>query len=181
MKRISAAVITAVCLAGVTACGVGPEPSTAPLTETSKAADEKPAASPTPSQTAQQTASLSGTAPVGETETVKISGIKRGVTNQYGDPENTAYVKFTVTMTNKGDAAIDPMMLMISCAYGDLGTAADEVWYEGRGEPPMVKVLPGKSTTFDHACTMPKDVTTLTIQVQDVNTGEAAVFEGEVK
>lgn len=173
MKRLVAVSV----IAGATLAGCSmPEPSTAPL-------KDEPAASSETASAAKDKgpSSLTGTAPVGKTMSVKISGVTRDVTNSFGDPADTAFVKFTVKLTNDGDKAVDPMMLMVSCAYGKAGTAADDVYYEGMPEPPMVKVLPGKASTFTHACTLPKDETALTIQAQDVSTGETAVFEGDVK
>lgn len=174
MRKIRAvSVLTTVVLASA-GCSM-PQPSTAPLKETPAAAESKPAAKDSGPTT------LTGTAPVGKTLSAKISGIKRAMSGQWDVPGNTPYVKLTVAVENKGSKAVDPSMIMVSCAYGSQGTASDDVYYENQPAPPTVKILPGKTSTFEYACTLPKDETTLQVQVADVMTGESAVFQGEVK
>ena len=186
MRKISltAALVALV----VTGCSSGEdEPDTKELSTSPEAsaspAGEKEGAPEEPSDGPQAPASLTGKASLGERATVQLSGVQRGTSGPYAAPENTPFVQFTVKVTNTGSSALDPAVLMVSCAYGEGGQVADAVFDTdaGVGEVPTVKILAGKSATWTEGCTLPEGEREIQIQVEDMEGSETALFHGEVK
>ena len=135
-----------------------------------------------PADSPQSHTSLTGTASVGEDISVRLSGVKRAVSSEWASPGDTPFAEFTIQITNKGAAALDPAMLLVSCAYGDEGRPSEAVFDSdgGVGGAPSVQVLPGKSATWTEGCTLPKDESRIQIQVEHVGESQTALFLGEV-
>ena len=168
MRRITLLVVGALALA---ACSADPEPDTAPLRSES----------PKPSKTAQQPASLTGSATLGDIATVTLSDVQRAVSGPYAAPAETPMATFVVKVTNKADKAMDPAGLFVDCAYGDDGSVSEQVFDDKIGTAPSVKILPGKSATWTVGCSLPEDENNLQVQVEHMRTGETAIFQGAVK
>lgn len=116
--------------------------------------------------------------------TVQLAGFDRGRTGEFGVPQNTDYVKFTVTMVNGSKKTIDAMDLYVQCQYGENPAHDGEMVFDhdnGIDAPPSTHVTPGNSITYTMACVMPKDESRLQVEASPSFISDTALFVGKIK
>lgn len=115
---------------------------------------------------------------------VQLADFKRGRTGEFAVPQNTDYVKFTVTMVNGSKETIDAVALYVQCQYGQNPAHDGEMVFDhdnGIDGPPSTHVTPGNSITYVMACVMPKDETRLQVEASPSWISDTALFVGKVK
>ncbi|MFF9767992.1 hypothetical protein ACF1GT_15455 [Streptomyces sp. NPDC014636] len=114
---------------------------------------------------------------------VALTGLKRAVTGESGDPENTPYLQFTVRLTNKGSKPLDATQLTVNCSYGRHGRSSDSVFDSDAGLDggPETKLLAGRSLDVPWGCELPKKEKLIQIEVTPDFDSEAAIFTGDVR
>ncbi|MCL3992573.1 hypothetical protein [Streptomyces lavenduligriseus] len=114
---------------------------------------------------------------------VALSGLKRSVTGEYAEPENTPYLQFTVKVKNGGKKALDITQLTVNCSYGKDGKSSDSVFDSEAGLEggPETKLLPGRSLNVPWGCELPKGEKLIQIEVSPDFESDAAIFTGTVK
>ncbi|MEV5264760.1 hypothetical protein [Streptomyces werraensis] len=114
--------------------------------------------------------------------TAALSKFSRGTSGEYAFPESTAYLKFTITMTNGHTKPIDLSMTTISCPAGGEEIFDSENGLNGN---PDNYLLPGEKADWVVACAFPKTETDVQIEVTPYDSGltgyRTAIFKGEVK
>ncbi|HET6636169.1 MAG TPA: hypothetical protein VFH77_14215 [Streptomyces sp.] len=115
---------------------------------------------------------------------VQLADFKRGRTGEFAVPQNTDYVKFTVTMVNGSKETIDAVALYVQCQYGQNPAHDGEMVFDhdnGIDGPPSTHVTPGNSITYTMACVMPKDETRLQVEASPSFISDTALFVGKIK
>ncbi|MEU3412454.1 hypothetical protein ABZ760_14530 [Streptomyces sp. NPDC006658] len=113
---------------------------------------------------------------------VALFGLKRSVTGEYAEPENTPYLKFTVKVKNGGKKALDVTQLTVNCSYGQDGKSSDSVFDSDAGLDggPETKLLPGRSLNVPWGCELPKSEKLVQIEVSPDFDSDASIFTGTV-
>lgn len=115
---------------------------------------------------------------------VQLADFKRGRTGEFAVPQNTDYVKFTVTMVNGSKETIDATALYVQCQYGSNPAHDGEMVFDhdhGLDIPPTTHVTPGNSISYAMACAMPKDETRLQVEASPSFISDTALFVGKIK
>ncbi|GGK65549.1 DUF4352 domain-containing protein [Streptomyces flaveus] len=154
--------------------------TSAPTDDTITAAEEP---EPTPENTEPEILGLTDGVSYENDVEVALSGYTRGVSTEYGSPENTAYVSFTVKIVNGSEATMNLAAAYFQCQYGDQATAGEEVYDEDRGLEgmPTTHLRPGRTMTAKVACALPKGEEYLQIELAPDFESETAIFAGNVK
>ncbi|MCQ6250891.1 DUF4352 domain-containing protein [Streptomyces malaysiensis] len=151
-----------------TATGAGAEP-TAPDVP----ADE-------PDQDSSDALGLGDTAKYDGGVHISLSKFTRGTSSEWAAPENTPYVKFSITFENKGKETADLNTVSLSCQRAE--APGEEIFDSEHGLDglPMTHLLPGRSVTAPVACSMPVDESYLQVEVSP-GLADTAVFSGHIK
>ncbi|MFJ1995295.1 DUF4352 domain-containing protein [Streptomyces asiaticus] len=153
-----------------TATGDGADPST-PHTDV-------PADEPTDDST--DALGLDDTAAYEGGVEISLSKFTRGTSSEWAAPENTPYVKFSITFENKGKETADLNTVSLSCQRAE--APGEEIFDSEHGLDglPMTHLLPGRSVTSPVACSLPADETYLQVEVSP-GLADTAVFSGHIK
>lgn len=116
--------------------------------------------------------------------TAALSKFSRGNSGDTAYPENTPYLKFTVTVTNGHKTPLDLSMITISCPED-----GEEIFDSANGldGTPSKHVLPGEKGTWTMACAFDAKQTDVQIEMTPFDSSDddawyrTAIFKGEVK
>ncbi|MBL1103335.1 hypothetical protein JK361_01715 [Streptomyces sp. 5-8] len=190
---VAAAVISALVTVGVTGGTEAKPAPTVTVTKTAAADDGAAAADDEATQAADDSAdgaddedgvyALDDTVVYEPDIEVALTGLKRAVTGEYADPENTPYLKFTVRLKNGGSKPIDATQLTVNCSYGRKGKSSDSVFDSEAGLEggPETKLLSGRSLDVPWGCELPKGEKLIQIEVTPDFDSDPAIFTGDVK
>ncbi|MFC0051335.1 hypothetical protein [Streptomyces actinomycinicus] len=190
---VAAALVSAVVTAGVTGDSEAEPAPTVTVTKTAAAdgaagADEDAAQADDESTSAPEddgdgVYALDDTVVYDPDIEVSLTGLKRSVTGEYAEPENTPYLQFTVRLKNGGKKAFDATQLTVNCSYGQKGKTSDSVFDSDAGLEggPETKLLAGRSLDVPWGCELPKGEKLIQIEVTPDFESDAAVFTGNVK
>lgn len=109
--------------------------------------------------------------------TVSLKNFQRGRTTDVGVPEDTNYVRLTVTVKNTTDEPLDLDDLTVICV-------SDEVFdgTNGLDGVPDVHVLPDKALSWDIACAQNKSEEYFQLEIRPQHEdGRIAIFSGTVE
>lgn len=112
---------------------------------------------------------------------VGLSKFSRGVSSDVASPAKTAYVKFTVKVTNGSDGTVDTTLMAVNCSYGKNGQQSESIFDEGLNGSPQTKLLAGRSLSVPWACELPKGEKVLQVEVTPDAESATAIFTGSVK
>lgn len=179
--RTTAAILTAICCATLAACGTNSPTNTG----SAPAATITPATEDTATETAtgDDSLTLTDTATYENKVDVSLSKFTRGKSGAYASPENTAYIKFTVTVVNGSKKTMDLSALSVTCSYGDAGKEGEEIFDSEKGlnGTPDTHLRPGRTVKTVIACAQPAKETYTQIEVTPDWESDAAIFAGDVK
>ncbi|MEV6804945.1 hypothetical protein [Streptomyces sp. NPDC051132] len=188
---VVAAVVSALVTAGVTG-GTEAEPApTVTVTKTAAADDGEPATEADEGVGGADAGTdgnddgvyaLDDTVVYEPATEVALSGFHRARTGEYGEPENTPYLQFTVKLKNGGKKALDATQLTVNCSYGKDGRSSESVFDSDAGLTggPETKLLAGRSLNVPWGCELPKGEKLIQIEVSPDYESDAAIFTGTV-
>lgn len=185
-KLAITATLIAALASTLTACGSsGKTPSkaqaTPTVTVTASPEDTKGSTSLTDSATTM-TVRLTEKAVWRNNVSMQLSNFRRGTSSSSAAPVNTAYLRFTITLTNKSDAVIDTGATDVTCPIGEGEVFDAEKGLNGSADGHL---LPGKTTTWETACVFPKSATNAQIEATPYDDGpqgyRTAIFIGKVR
>ncbi|MEV0522109.1 hypothetical protein AB0I66_01690 [Streptomyces sp. NPDC050439] len=138
---------------------------------------------PEPESTGPEVAGLNDSVTYSNDVGLSLSKFVRGTSSEYGSPENTPYVKFSVRVKNDGKSTVDTSGFTASCSYGKAGKSSESIFdsEQGLDGGPDTRLLAGRSITVTWACEMPKSEKTIQIEVAPDMETETAIFTGSVK
>lgn len=141
---------------------------------TTRVAASPAAASPSP--TGPQIYRLKDTADFGDI-TIRLDKLRRGHTGKVGVPEDTDYIRISLTLTNGSTSPFDLSNLLTACVTEEVYDGT-----HGLSGAPTVHVLPDKFLTWDIACAQKKDVHDFQIEISPRRDGDrTAIFSGNVR
>ncbi|MFJ4577908.1 hypothetical protein [Streptomyces echinatus] len=193
VAAVAAAVVSSLVTVGVTG---GTEADPAPTVTVTKTAAADDGAAPadaeaTPAAEDTETAeadedgvyALDDTVVYDPGTEVSLTGLKRAVTGEYADPENTPYLQFTVRLKNGGSKPLDATQLTVNCSYGRQGKSSGSVFDSDAGLEggPETKLLAGRSLDVPWGCELPKGEKLIQIEVTPDFDSDAAIFTGNVR
>ncbi|WP_229816312.1 hypothetical protein [Streptomyces lucensis] len=185
----AAAVVSALVTAGVTGGAEAKPAPTVTVTKTAAADDEDvtPAddeSTPAPETSDDGIYALDDTVVYDDSDVeVGLSGFKRAVTGEFGEPENASYLGFTIKLKNAGSKTFDPTALTVNCSYGRDGKSSEAVFDSDAGLEggPETRLLAGRSLNVPWGCELPKGEKLIQIEVTPDFDSEASVFTGKVR
>ncbi|MFE2538988.1 hypothetical protein [Actinacidiphila glaucinigra] len=129
------------------------------------------------------TVALDGTATWRNGVKAKLSGFSRGVSGPYAAQENTAYLRFKVTVVNGSKKPVDLSMITLSCPGGGEEIFDSE---NGLSGVPSNHVLAGESGSWTTACSFAKSEKRVQIEVTPFDEDgsswyRTAIFRGTAK
>ncbi|MBP8532379.1 hypothetical protein, partial [Streptomyces sp. MK37H] len=111
---------------------------------------------------------------------ISLGGFKRGTSGPYAAPENTPFIRFSITFENKGDKAADLSGVYLTCQRES--SPSEEIFDSEHGLDgiPATRLLPGRTNTVPVACSLPADEDYLQVEIAP-GLADVAVFSGHVK
>lgn len=145
--------------------------------ETAAPQPARPTVSADPGAPVRGTKTLAQTWTYGDGVSVGLSAFSRGKSSSYGSPSDTPYVSFQVTVTNHSPQPVDLEWMTVNCAAG--GRSAQRVFDDGL-DLSETHLMTGKSYRIKAACSVPKSVHDIQVEVSPDFDHDSAVFTGTV-
>jgi hypothetical protein len=174
ITAVAASAVTIALVSVLTACGSDPDVADKPKATTGIIVSASP--TPTPEPTGPLMYGLKDKASQ-DGITLSLKNFSRGRSDEVGVPEDTNYVRFSVTVKNTTDDPFALENLDVTCTTPEVYDVED-----GLEGTPSTHVLPGKSHAWDIACAQNEDERDFQVEISPQRDGDRTViFSGTVE